>query len=66
MDVSLRVHPEALVGRVLRVFWRTDDAWFPGGVESYDASTGRHKVGPAAVGLCQQPICDGLRHSVTM
>jgi hypothetical protein len=48
MDVSLRVHPEALVGRVLRVFWRTDDAWFPGGVESYDASTGRHKVGADA------------------
>jgi hypothetical protein len=47
--VSLRVHPEALVGRVLRVFWKTDDAWFPGGVESYDASTGRHKVGTAAV-----------------
>ncbi|WIA30589.1 hypothetical protein OEZ86_000671 [Tetradesmus obliquus] len=44
MDVCLRLAPEALVGRVLRVFWAADDAWFPGGVESYDAATGRHKV----------------------
>jgi hypothetical protein len=44
MDVSLRVAPEALVGRYLRVFWPLDDAWFLGSVEGWDPGTGRHQV----------------------
>jgi hypothetical protein len=66
MDVSLRMHPEALVGRVLRVFWKTDDAWFPGGVESYDASSGRHKV-RNWIGLLADSIgrCSPILHLIS-
>jgi hypothetical protein len=44
MDVSMRVSPEALVGRQLRVYWALDDAWFAGSVEAWDPKTGQHKV----------------------
>jgi DNA mismatch repair protein MSH6 len=44
MDVSLRVCPEALVGRQLRIYWHLDDAWFAGSVESWDPCNGQHKV----------------------
>lgn len=42
--MSMRVSPEALVGRQLRVYWVMDDAWFAGSVESWDPATARHKV----------------------
>ena len=44
LDVSLRVTPEGLIGRRVRVFWPLDDAWFLGTVDSYDPATLRHKV----------------------
>lgn len=47
MDVSLRVSPDALVGRQLRVYWELDDAWFAGSVEAWDPRTARHKVRPS-------------------
>jgi hypothetical protein len=40
----MRVAPDALVGRHLRVYWDNDDAWFAGSVVEWDAGTGRHKV----------------------
>lgn len=42
--MSLRVSPDALVGRQLRVYWEVDDAWFAGSVESFDERTARHRV----------------------
>lgn len=45
MDVSLRVSPEALLGRQLRIYWTLDDAWFAGSVEAWDPTRGQHKVG---------------------
>lgn len=44
MDLALRVAPEQLVGRALRVLWPLDDAWFLCTVESWDEATGQHKV----------------------
>lgn len=44
LDVSMRLAPEALVGRHLRVYWDNDDAWFAGSVVEWDEGTGRHKV----------------------
>lgn len=44
LDVSMRVAPEALVGRHLRVYWDNDDAWFAGSVVEWDEGTGCHKV----------------------
>eukprot|EP00775_Hariotina_reticulata_P004536 gene4536-4788_t len=44
MDLTLRVAPEALVGRYLRVFWPLDDAWFLGSVEDWNPETATHKV----------------------
>jgi hypothetical protein len=44
MDVSMRLSPEALVGRQLRVYWEQDDAWFAGSVEAWDPKTAQHKV----------------------
>lgn len=42
--MSLRVSPEGLVGRDVRVYWVLDDAWFLGAVKSYDPDTARHEV----------------------
>jgi hypothetical protein len=44
LDVSMRVAPEALVNRQLRVYWEVDDAWFAGSVVAWDPKTARHQV----------------------
>lgn len=44
LDVALRVTPEGLVGRDVRIFWPLDDAWFLGTVDSYNSATAQHKV----------------------
>lgn len=44
LDVSLRMSPEALVGRDVRVYWPMDDAWFWGTVSSYNPGTAQHTV----------------------
>lgn len=44
-DVVLKLSPEALVGRQLRVHWPDDEAWFLGTVTQYFPETGQHQVG---------------------
>lgn len=60
LDVSMRLSPEGLVGRFLRVYWEANDAWFAGSVVEYDQDTARHKVGhsrqaPAGRTHCTAP-----------
>ncbi len=43
-DVAVKLAPELLVGRKLRVYWPDDDGWYLGTVVSYNAQTGQHKV----------------------
>jgi hypothetical protein len=45
LDVSMRLSPEGLVGRFLRVYWEANDAWFAGSVVEYDQNRAQHKVG---------------------
>ena len=42
--MALKLAPEALIGRKLRVYWPEDDGWFLGTVVQYDAHMGQHKV----------------------
>ncbi|KAL0042492.1 hypothetical protein WJX79_001550 [Trebouxia sp. C0005] len=42
--VAVKLSPEALVGRKLRVYWPEDDGWFLGTVAHYNAQTGQHRV----------------------
>ncbi len=42
--VAVKLSPEALVGRKLRVYWPEDDGWFLGAVAHYNAQTGQHRV----------------------
>lgn len=44
LDVTIRVAPQALVGRKLRVYWPDDDGWYLGTVVLFDPQTGQHKV----------------------
>ena len=44
IKVALKLAPEALIGRKLRVYWPEDDGWFLGTVVQYDAHMGQHKV----------------------
>ncbi|DBA66045.1 TPA: hypothetical protein ACH3X2_003050 [Trebouxia sp. C0005] len=41
---AVKLSPEALVGRKLRVYWPEDDGWFLGTVAHYSAQTGQHRV----------------------
>jgi hypothetical protein len=41
----MRLTPEGLVGRFLRVYWEANDAWFAGSVVEYDQARAQHKVG---------------------
>lgn len=43
-DVALRLEPELLVGRTIRVYWSEYDAWYLAQVASYSPDTGEHKV----------------------
>lgn len=45
IDAGVAASPEAMVGRELRVLWPEDNAWFSGTVDSYDSTSGKHKVG---------------------
>lgn len=54
----MRVAPEALVGRHLRVYWDNDDAWFAGSVVEWDEATGCHKV---RGGLARAAVTGGLQ-----
>lgn len=40
----MRLTPEALVNRQLRIYWENDDAWFAGSVVKWDPATARHQV----------------------
>lgn len=42
--MSVKLAPETLVGRKLRVYWPDDDGWYLGTVVQYSAQTGQHKV----------------------
>ena len=44
MDVATTMLPEVAVGRLIRVFWPDEDAWFLGTVAAYDSTTGKHEV----------------------
>ena len=44
IDAGVAVSPEAMIGREVRVLWPADDAWFSGTVDSYNSSSGQHRV----------------------
>ncbi len=46
VDAAAAITPGALVGRLVRLLWAKDDAWFLGSVEAYDAASGKHRVRP--------------------
>ncbi|KAL6751993.1 hypothetical protein V8C86DRAFT_3029806, partial [Haematococcus lacustris] len=43
-DVSLKVTPEGMLGRSVRLFWPNHSAWFAGCITDYDAASGKHHV----------------------
>jgi hypothetical protein len=43
-DVALKLSPEALVGRLVRVLWPDEEAWFMGTITDYSPADGKHKV----------------------
>ena len=44
VHVAALISPEDLVGRLIRVYWPDDDAWYLGTPISYDPTTGQHSM----------------------
>jgi hypothetical protein len=44
LDAAVDIHPRALVGRSVKVYWPLDGAFFAGKVVAYDSGTYEHKV----------------------